>query len=59
MERLNLFRALFGAMLVHFCVGSFFVYGNINGYVSAYFKQTDPSINDKTTMLIQPVWILF
>jgi hypothetical protein len=46
-------RALIAAMLINILIGSYYVYGNINGYV-AVFLEEDPS----KTAFIQPLWLL-
>jgi hypothetical protein len=56
-ERWTARRAMLGAMLTNFCVGSYFVYGNFNPYVAEWLKQKDASITSKNTLLIQPVWL--
>jgi hypothetical protein len=46
-------RALIAAMLINILIGSYYVYGNINGYVAVFLNE-DPS----KTAFIQPLWLL-
>jgi len=50
-------RAMLGAMLTNFCVGSYFVYGNFNPYVAQWLKANDGVTTSKRTLLVQPVWL--
>lgn len=59
MRIFNLARAVVGAMLVHFCVGSLFVYGNINPFIAAHLHSHQPWVNKSTTLIIQPLWLFF
>lgn len=57
---IGLYRAIIGAMLTHFCVGGFFLYGNINKYIAAHFsKKHQKHLSPDTTLIIQPLWLLF
>ena len=57
--KINCVRAIAGAMCVHFCVGTFFLYGNINDYFAAHLEQTNPDITADDTLIVQPIWLLF
>ena len=46
-------------MLSSIVIGSYYLYGNINPYVSAYLRQSDPSVEVKDTLAVMPVWMLF
>jgi len=52
-------RAIIGSMMVHFCVGTFFVFGNINTYIAAKLHHFHGDISSQTTLIVQPVWLLF
>ena len=46
-------RALLSAMMFNLCIGSYYLYGNINTVVSEYLKNNgNPDITDKTTVII-------
>lgn len=51
-------RAMIGAMLTNFCVGSYFLYGNYNPFIGYWIKQVDESIEPKNTLIVQPVWLM-
>ena len=52
-------KAVICAMLSSMIIGSYYLYGNINPYVSAYLRQSDPSVEVKDTLAVMPVWMLF
>lgn len=51
-------RALISAMLFNLCIGSYYVYGNLNGYMVYYFKDKGFKINTTNGLVVQPVWII-
>lgn len=57
-ERWTARRAMVGAMLTNFCVGSYFLYGNYNALAANWIKEKDPSIEPKNTLLVQPIWLM-
>ena len=52
-------RAMLGAMITNFCVGSYYAYGNVNPYIAYWLKEKTPWITTKNTLIIQPVWLTF
>lgn len=51
-------RAMIGAMLTNFCVGSYFLYGNYNSLAAYWIKEKNPNIVPKNTLLVQPIWLM-
>lgn len=52
-------RALISAMLFNLCIGSYYMYGNINSYVFEYLKHKgNDNISAQDCLIVQPIWLI-
>lgn len=52
-------RALISAMLFNLCIGSYYMYGNINQVIYNYLKNNgNPDITPQDTLIVQPIWLI-
>lgn len=52
-------RALISAMLFNLCIGSYYMYGNVNSVIYNYLKHNgNPNITAQDTLIVQPIWLI-
>lgn len=49
------FLGCFGGLMIHLIVGSPYQWGNINVYITSYFKKTEPDLTLEGNAVVFPV----